>query len=50
MSRKAVENICHVKFSNKSNDLINAYAIFNNVHVTSKLNETCNDFPISTFA
>ena len=37
-----------MEFPNKAFELINDSATFNNINVTSKLNETCNDFPIHT--
>ena len=39
-SRKPLENICHIELSNKAAVLINPFTIFNNLSVTSKLNET----------
>lgn len=50
ISRKSSENICHIEFFNKAVGLINPSVVFNNINLTSKLNETCNDFPIPTIA
>ena len=45
-SRKPPENICCIKLFDKAVRLINLSAIFNNARIISKLNKTCNNFPI----
>ena len=37
-----------IEFSTKTVGLIILFVIFNNINVTSKLNETCPDVPILT--
>ena len=40
MSRKHQQNICHIEFFNKAVEYINPSVIFNNINLTSKLNES----------
>ena len=45
-SRKPPENICCIKLPDRAVHLINLSAIFNNASIISKLNKTCNNFPV----
>lgn len=45
--RKPIKDICHVEFFDKLIELISPSAIWS-INVISKLNETCNEFPIPT--
>ena len=46
--KKTFRNFFSIKFSTKAVGLIIPFVIFNEVNVTSKLNETCPGVPILT--